>query len=125
MYQEILVEKRIEDGRRLIEALDAAGLKPRAALWYHSSETDRWRLAISLPMVDEAGPLKTYEKIRSILLKLKPPPQVTLSNITVQSRASVLIGIIKATLRDRSEGFKYIGKSVDYSLIDEAYIYRI
>ncbi len=126
MYQKVLVEKTIEDGRRLIEALDAAGLKPRAALWYYDSEADRWRLAISLPMVDKVGQLKTYEKIRSVLLKLKPPPEFTLSDTTAQGRDSALIGTVKTALgRNKSEGFKFIGRPVNYSLLEEAYIYRI
>jgi hypothetical protein len=125
MYQEALVEKRIDDGKRLLEALDRAGLKPRAALWYFNSEMDRWRLAISLPIVDAAGHQKAYEKIRAVLLQLKPRPEFSLSDITVQSSHSNLIGTVRTAAGSGPEGFTFIGQPVDSGFIEETYIYRI
>ena len=79
--------KEIEDGRRLIDALKGAGLNPRAALWCYMPDTDEWRLAISFPMVDQMGSLKTYKNIRSVMLKMDPPVEFTLSDISCSKSA--------------------------------------
>ena len=119
--------KEIEDGRRLIDALKEAGLNPRAALWCYMPDTDEWRLAISFPMVDQMGSLKTYKNIRSVMLKMDPPVEFTLSDISVQSPHD-LTAIVKATARFEApfaEGFRFVGKPVDHRYVEEAYVYKI
>lgn len=47
MATEQLVEFELEEGVRLVRALDAGGFPVKAALWLYSSEMDRWRFIIA------------------------------------------------------------------------------
>ncbi|HYM12552.1 MAG TPA: hypothetical protein VEU62_17580 [Bryobacterales bacterium] len=127
-YQRTLLGQEIDDGRRLIDALKKAALRPRAALWCYFPDTDEWRLAISTPLVDRVGYLKTYERIGAVMSKMKPPVAFTLSDISAQSPHSGLTEIAKATARAEApsaEGFRFVGKPIGHRAVEEAYVYSI
>ncbi len=46
MGEAALVKERIDAGRRLVAAADAAGVPVRAALWLYDRDQDRWSLVI-------------------------------------------------------------------------------
>jgi hypothetical protein len=68
MDPEILVDRDIDVGRRLVQALDQAGFPVVAALWSFFPEAGEWRLVIASPKVSELGPLKAYKSIQQVLL---------------------------------------------------------
>src|SRR5579871_6042594 len=116
-YQRTLLGQEIEDGRRLIDALKKLGLSPRAGLWCYFPDTDEWRLAVSLPQVDQAGYLRTYEKIGALLSKMNPPLAFTLSDISLQSPRSGLEEVVRSTARAEAasaEGFRFVGKPIGH-----------
>jgi hypothetical protein len=39
----------VSSGQALVDQLDKSGLKPRAAMWVHSDDTDTWKLWIVPP----------------------------------------------------------------------------
>ena len=51
MYTQTLVEKPIQDGERLLHALEESGLDPKAAFWYFNPELEAWKLMIQLPLM--------------------------------------------------------------------------
>ena len=86
MVKTILVERDLEEGRRLLERLDVkeaetapasgrtrAATLPRtkvpvqAAFWWYLPESQEWRLIIATPLVDSYGPLSVYTKIQARL----------------------------------------------------------
>jgi hypothetical protein len=69
MDKEAMVDREIDEGRRLIETLDRARFPVAAALWSYLPEEGVWRLLISSPIVKEAGPRVAYATIRDLLLK--------------------------------------------------------
>jgi hypothetical protein len=69
MDTEALVDRDIEEGRRLIQALDQAGIPVVAALWNFLPEESAWRLLIASPKVSEAGPRAAYVAIQDVLLE--------------------------------------------------------
>ena len=104
----VLVGLDIEGGKRLLEALDENGLDIRAAFWYYFPEPEEWRLVFATPMVDKEGPFKVYTRIRSILQKLDPTPDISLQDITVAD--------------PKSDRFKSLQKAI---FIEDSYIYRM
>src|ERR1700722_18279915 len=95
MYRTVLVEREIEDGRRVLRALQAAGIKFDAAFWYYVPEQSSWRLAISLAIVDKVGHLRAYDEVQRILARIHPPISISLNDIVVQSSQSVLVGTVR------------------------------
>jgi hypothetical protein len=69
MDKEALVDREIEEGHRLVQALDQARVPVVAALWSFLPEEGVWRLLISSPKVSEAGPRAAYAAIQDVLLK--------------------------------------------------------
>lgn len=49
MAEATLVEPNVRAAQTLVRLLDEAGIKPRAALWTNTSDTDSWRLWIVPP----------------------------------------------------------------------------
>ena len=69
MDQGPLVERQIEDGKRLIAALDAASLEVDAAFWFYFEEPEEWRLVIASPAVHRIGPRRLYLRIAKLIDK--------------------------------------------------------
>jgi hypothetical protein len=67
MGQTTLVDQDIDNGRRLIEALDAAGFPIVVAFWFFLPEEEDWRLIIASAKEDEVGPLAAYTEIQGVL----------------------------------------------------------
>jgi hypothetical protein len=74
MYKTTLVEADIEDGERVVTALESSGLKVIAAFWSSSEEEDDWHLVIVSPDVAEKGPRHVYKQAFSPLHNLKTEP---------------------------------------------------
>jgi hypothetical protein len=122
-----LVEKLIDEGRRVVDALVGGRLPVNAALWLYFPEPEEWRLAVATPWYDLKGSRRTYARIRTILGTLTPPTPIPLLNFTALSPAADLIeglrtantigtGIVERRLRGVFYGNVFI---------DDAYVYRI
>jgi hypothetical protein len=142
-FREIaLVEKDIEDGRKLIEALDQADFRVHAALWFYFSDSEEWRLMIATPLVDEQGPKETYTRVQSVLAKLFKTsrfvpihgfPQVevstgiSLKDISVVSPKHNIIQALRAAIRTGPgiSGIRLTRNAFNNVFIEDAYIYRM
>jgi len=117
----------IEGGERLLKALDEADLDVRAALWSYSSDSDRWRLMVAFPLVDEEGPKKAYTLIQSELAKLTPPTGISLSDIWAVGPEHDLIRALREAAR-KYPGMiskKWFKRTVINGVfIEGAYVYR-
>ena len=80
MARNLLVMFPVAEGERLVKALEEDGLDFQAAFWIQKEETEEWYLMIATRLVEEWGPRKVYERIRSVLSKVQPP----LENMTFQ-----------------------------------------
>jgi hypothetical protein len=112
----------------LIEALDQAGLSPKAAFWYYDPDLEGWRLAISLPIVDQIEGLKGYEKVGLVARKIKPPLEIRPEDIDLYGSNSALLKVVRKAIRPKRkavETFKQFHDQVDYRRIEDAYIYRL
>lgn len=128
MYTETLVDREIDDGRSLIEAMGTAGLQPKAALWYFATETNEWRLMIQLPLSNEFGHREAYERIEGIRRSIGADFRLPLRKIMVHGQSSPLVKTVRSKLSKRSgpkEGFHYIGERDGVDFIEDVYVYFI
>src|SRR5262249_61071256 len=73
MDTDTLVEKLIDDGRKLIEELPQRGFEVSAAFWAKTSEDAPWRFYIVSPVVDAEGLTKAYRRLYPLVPALPPP----------------------------------------------------
>ncbi len=73
----------IDDGERLLKALEATGEKVPSAFWLHDEETNYWRLILALTSADEEGPAPAYSRINAVIKKISAPFAIRLDDIGV------------------------------------------
>ncbi len=126
MVTAALVDQLIEDGRRLLTALDDAGMEIQAALWFYDTESEEWRLLIAWPELQRQGPLKAYERIQAVLDGITHR-SIALWNIAVVSPNDPVIRALRTVVRtDRAAtGIRISRNTIDNVFIEDAYIYRL
>ena len=131
MVKTVLVERDIEDGRRLLLALDqtnvpAGGFRIAAALWLYSGDPPEWRLIIATPLVDQLGVRSTYSAIQKVLDSLSPDIGLTLQNISVVKPGDSLVRTLGRVLRvGAAAGVRFARNTVGDTYIEDSYIYRL
>lgn len=123
-----LVNQEIEEGQRLIDALNTAGLSVHSALWLYASEPEIWHLTLALPLYDDQGPLKTYENILSVFRQIKPELKIDWTAIVAVSPQDELIQSFSQDQQHWNinlSGKRITNSMVDRMLIEDAYIYEI
>ena len=146
MVKTTLVERDLEEGRRLLERLDVkeaetavapskrrAAVPPgskvpvQAAFWWYLPESQEWRLIIATPLVDSSGPLSVYTKIQARLSTIKPPSTLTAQNISAISPKDERVKMLRKAMKvvsGSSQG-RFNRKTASGIYIDDAYIYRL
>ncbi len=126
MVEDTLVDRKIEKGSRFLQALDAAGVRVYAALWFYFEDADAWRLVVSTPIVDEEGTRAAYQAFREATDSLNPPIEFDLGEIRAASRRDPIIKALRG-LGDRASF--YVGRTFGGFYQDGvaflgAYLYR-
>jgi hypothetical protein len=127
MDKTALVEKDIQEGKGLIEALDKADFQVEAAIWFYLTDSGEWRLLIASPFVEKNGPKKAYSFIQAVLAQLSPPSGISLKDISVLSPKHHLISLLRIAIRTGPgiSGIRFTRNVINNTLIEDAYIYRI
>ncbi len=127
MDKTALVEKNIEEGRRLLLALDSAGFRVLAALWFYVAEDEEWRFTIASPVIDEKGPRGSYAFIQETLAQLSPPSEISLKQISLVSPSHDLVKLLRIAIRTGPgvSGIRFTRNTVNNVFIEDAYIYRM
>jgi len=73
MDHDTVVSEQTESGKRLIQALTAAGFGVRIAFWAKPTDEGKWFLYLASPVVDEKGPLAAYRLVHDVLRKMPDP----------------------------------------------------
>jgi hypothetical protein len=71
MDTETLVERQIDDGRRLTDLLVQKGVDVTAAFWVKTSEDDIWFLYIATEAVDKKGLAAAYRDVYGVLRSIE------------------------------------------------------
>jgi len=122
-----LVEKDIEEAKRLIKALDESQFEVKAALWFYLIDSDEWRLLIASPFVEENGPKRAYNFIQRELARMSPSSKISLKEISVLSPQDDLINLLRKAIRTGPgiSGIRFTRNVIDNRFIEDAYIYRL
>jgi hypothetical protein len=127
MVEDTLVDRKIEKGRKFLEALDAAGVPIDAALWFYFPESEMWRLVIATPLVKEGGGTReAYRAFQEVEAALAPADEFGASEIRAASRKDP---IIKALWRFANPPSRLVGRTFGGAYVDGvdfqgAYLYR-
>jgi len=128
----ILVEKDIEDGRKLVEALDRSNFNLVGALWFYFADSREWRLLLVSPLVDTIGPSGCYRRIQSVLkdmsYDLATSFGIPLSRIAVKSPWDSLIRLLKMAIQTDRRGIskiRFTRNTINGVFIEDALIYRL
>jgi hypothetical protein len=87
MDQIALVDRRIDDGQRLVQQLLRDNFDVTVAFWLKTSEEDWWHLYVASKVVDERGPLEAYRALQASLQQL-PGTTVSLTDVKVIGTSS-------------------------------------
>jgi len=100
MYKTALVSADIEDGRRVVQAFEKAGLRITAAFWFQHEDEEDWNLVIVSPDVATKGSTRVYKELFAPLHNLQTEvAPATLAvwweRIQVTSPASLIYQMVK------------------------------
>jgi len=127
MDKTALVERNIEDGRRLLEALDGADFQVSVALWLYVVEDEEWRFMVASPLVDQRGTKESYAFIQGVLARLSPQLGISLKQVSVVSPKHDLLKLFRVAVRTGPgiSGIRFTGNTINNVFIEDAYIYRV
>jgi hypothetical protein len=97
MDQDTVVSEQTESGKRLIEALSAAGFEVRVAFWAKPTDEGKWFLYLASPVVDEKGPTAAYRHVYNVMRKI---PDLWIDPLEVRvvgSKDSLTEAVLAAT----------------------------
>lgn len=123
-----LVNYEIKEGKRLLDALNEAGLAIDSALWIYDPERELWQLTIALPLYDTHGMLKSYEEILTVFHQVEPELNIDWTALVAVSPQDKLIDGLRQFKHqfdlDLSEK-RIANNAIDTILVEDAYIYQI
>jgi hypothetical protein len=121
---QLLVTAVLEDGRRLIQALDQRKFPVNAALWY--LHEGGWRLIIASSLVDSDGPREAYRKINEVLQAENI--HLNLSDIAVVESNDALVRLLRIAINTGIGNIsetRFTANTINGVYIEDAYIYRV
>ena len=126
MDKATLVSPDLEGGKKLVAALDGAGIDIRAAFWLYREESESWRLYLATPLVKTEGARIAYTEVLKELDSLEVPT-LKFWNISVIDPADPLVVRLKAAVYTGPtiDSIPFIGSTIDGVHVPPAHIYRI
>lgn len=127
MDKAVLVEKKIADGKSLIEALDRSNFTLSGALWFYFPEAEEWRLLLVSPLVDMIGPQKSYRIIQEVIRDFPPSFGISIIHISVRSPKDRLIQLLRIAIRTGPgiAEIRFSRNTINNVFIEDALIYRL
>jgi hypothetical protein len=93
-------DRLIDEGARVVEKLDQAGVAVTAAMWILFPDHDTWKLALSLSAVTREGPKRGYELVQKALVELRPEVHgISLEDIAILRPDAPLLRLLRVALR--------------------------
>jgi hypothetical protein len=125
MDQITLVDRRIDDGQRLVQELLRDNFDVTAAFWLKKSEEDWWHLYVASKVVDERGPLEAYRAVQAKLQQLSGTT-VSLTDVKVIGASNPITkDVLKIQkLCSGTAPFRFGTGYFGGTTVEEALIYR-
>lgn len=127
MNKKILVGIDLEEGKKVLEELDKAGLRIASAFWLYLTEVEEWRLMLAMPSIDTHGRKKTYAKIWEVLDRNRSTLNIPLDAISLISPNDKLNQLLRSVAKTGKglSGIRFSGNVINGTLIEDSYIYRV
>jgi hypothetical protein len=121
-----LVDFDIENGQRVIDALDSDSKTPNVALWAKLPDYEDWRLVIASDQLDQSSSLSGYTEINSAIRKAGIPIHRKPS-IFLRSMDNPFIKGLRRTFAHASDtyGMRLGGQKFGDKYLEDAFVYRI
>jgi hypothetical protein len=121
-----LVNFDIEQGQKVIDALDQDGKSPDVAMWAKFPEFENWRLVIASDQLDQSSALVGYTQINETLKRLGIPLQrrVPLFLRPVQRPFIQALRLAFSSAED-TYGMRLGGQMFGDQYLEDAFVYRI
>jgi hypothetical protein len=124
MDTELLVENRLDDGRKLLVQLTRGNFDVTIAVWVKTSEEGLWHFYIASNCLEPGMVGDAYRTVYASLTKI-PDSSISLSDIKLIPDSNP-IALDAVKIRDRSPvrlPNRHFGKRLGNLAIEEAYIY--
>lgn len=126
VISQTLTPAMIENGRRLLTALDEADVGVQAALWLYNSERGNWALLFAMPEFDASGPRAAYEALEKVIRSAKIG--LRLDQVGVARSDAPLIGTLRSAVKTAKRAvseIRFTQSVVEGVVVDDALIYRL
>jgi hypothetical protein len=120
MYIKTLVEQDVQNGRKLIEALQKR-LAISAAFWLNAEEANEWRLVIVSPLVSAGGARSAYHIVEQAMADTGV--SIPLENISVLSPTSLRYKQVRLASQGIPSGVTLAQNFGGVGLAGDAYVY--
>ena len=120
MYIKILVEQDVQNGRKLVDALQKR-LPIMAAFWLNSEEANEWRLVIVSPFVSAGDARLAYHQVDQALAETGVP--IPLENISVLSPTNLSYKQVRLASQGIPSGVTVAQNFGGVGLAGDAYVY--
>lgn len=122
MFLQVLVDEKIESGKRIIEALRRQRFSISSAFWCRMPESGYWRLVIASPMVDRIGPLAGYRSLNEILRNLGIWKEFSGIVSLLSPKDPTFINLLEYS---QSPGQFQVPATQTHNVFQDAYVYQI
>lgn len=121
-----LVSLDIEDGDKVVKALDEIGKTPVVALWAKLPDYENWRLVIASDKINQESLQEGYRQVNEALDKAQIPVHRQ-PTILLRPLRSPMIQELRRLFSSAKDtyGMRLSGQSFGDRYIEEAFVYRI
>ena len=121
-----LVNFDIENGEKVIEALDKAGKAPNVALWAKLPDYENWRLVLASDHLDQTSQFSGYMDINAAMDKAGIPSHLQPS-IFLRPMDNPMIQALRNVFSSTADvkGMRLGGQRFGDKYLEEAFVYRI
>ncbi|MDY6786028.1 MAG: hypothetical protein SW833_26355 [Cyanobacteriota bacterium] len=124
-----MVERDIEDGQKLIDALIEKEEYPlESAIWLYYPESETWKLTLASPLYDILGPRSEFAELYSLIKSMKEEININFLDTTVVSPQHPIIANLRHSQKRKGinfSGFRLRGHSINNVYVDDVYIYFV
>jgi hypothetical protein len=126
MDKAALVSVDLENGSKILQILDDAGLRVKVALWAVLPEYEDWRLVLSSRKFDEVDLRAAYGLLHKALDGAGFPLELTPTVVIMKANDPFIRALRKAYGKPKSiEGMRLGGRSIGDRFIEDADTYRV
>lgn len=102
-----LFDYELQEGERLLEAFDKAGVHIHTALWLYTKELKSWYLILGTPLYDDKGPAATYQTLLDVFDSVKPELRIEWTYLKAVGLSDEVIE--KMGLKPRASSTAFLG----------------